>query len=226
MNNIESCSRRLHRRAPRRRRRRPARVHLSRAKPDERGSSPRSSTPTSSGRPGGVRRGGLPRLASDGHGRGARAIARRCLWIALALAASAAAGAGGLKRRELVERLAAALGQQGREEKVASYYHEMEQGLLPSEGVSDRVLEALAGADGFDARGAARGGERLAGGEGQRAAASAAFARAARVDALLAEPDAAPAKTVPAGSGTDGATGAGGAAEWDQVDELFRGRRA
>src|SRR4051794_26836296 len=50
-----------------------------------------------------------------------------------------------LKRSELVERLAAALGVSGREEKVAVYYHQMEQGQLPAEGVSDKVLEALGG---------------------------------------------------------------------------------
>ena len=48
-----------------------------------------------------------------------------------------------LKRAELVARLASELGVGGREAKVASYYHAMEQGALPSAGVSDRVLEAL-----------------------------------------------------------------------------------
>src|SRR3954468_2188908 len=48
-----------------------------------------------------------------------------------------------LRRSELVARLAAELGVAGREAKVASYYHAMEQGTLPSAGVSDRVLEAL-----------------------------------------------------------------------------------
>jgi hypothetical protein len=48
-----------------------------------------------------------------------------------------------LRRAELVARLAADLGVSGREAKVASYYHAMEQGTLPSAGVSQRVLEAL-----------------------------------------------------------------------------------
>ena len=43
----------------------------------------------------------------------------------------------------MVERLSAALGAAGREQKVAAYYHEMEQGSLDSSGVSDRVLAAL-----------------------------------------------------------------------------------
>src|SRR5919106_523740 len=41
------------------------------------------------------------------------------------------------------EQLAARLGAQSKQEKVASYYHEMEQGRLPASGVSDTVLEAL-----------------------------------------------------------------------------------
>ena len=43
----------------------------------------------------------------------------------------------------MVARLAAALGFPDREAKVARYYHAMEQGTLPADGVSDRVLEAL-----------------------------------------------------------------------------------
>ena len=50
----------------------------------------------------------------------------------------------GLKRRDLVEQLARALGVSKRESKVERYYHEMELGLLPAGGVSDRVLDALA----------------------------------------------------------------------------------
>src|SRR4051794_18213145 len=50
-----------------------------------------------------------------------------------------------LRRAEIVSRLAEALGVPDREDKVRGYYHEMEQGLLPPEGVSARVLVALAG---------------------------------------------------------------------------------
>jgi hypothetical protein len=49
----------------------------------------------------------------------------------------------GLKRSELVERLAAALGAGDKAPKVAAYYHQMEQGTLPAAGVSERVLAAL-----------------------------------------------------------------------------------
>ena len=48
-----------------------------------------------------------------------------------------------IKRADLVRELAARLGAQSKQDKVASYYHEMEQGLLPAAGVSDAVLEAL-----------------------------------------------------------------------------------
>jgi hypothetical protein len=46
-------------------------------------------------------------------------------------------------RSAVVKRLAEALGVQGKETKVAAYYHEMESGTLPPAGVSDRVLQAL-----------------------------------------------------------------------------------
>jgi hypothetical protein len=49
-----------------------------------------------------------------------------------------------LKRSEVVERLAEALGAPEQLEKVAGYYHLMEQGLLPAAGVSGTVLDALA----------------------------------------------------------------------------------
>jgi hypothetical protein len=49
-----------------------------------------------------------------------------------------------ITRDQLVERLAAALGVAGREEKVAFYYNQMEHGRLPPVGVSDPVLKALA----------------------------------------------------------------------------------
>ena len=48
-----------------------------------------------------------------------------------------------VKRADLVAALADRLGAADKREKVAGYYHEMEQGSLPAEGVSDTVLEAL-----------------------------------------------------------------------------------
>ncbi|MGB0121264.1 MAG: hypothetical protein WBP55_09965 [Solirubrobacterales bacterium] len=48
-----------------------------------------------------------------------------------------------IKRSELVDRLAEALGVQGSEELVGEYYHGMEQGTVESAGVSRQVLNAL-----------------------------------------------------------------------------------
>ena len=48
-----------------------------------------------------------------------------------------------LTRRKVTERLAAWLEAPADDPRVASYYHEMEQGLLPWRGVSARVLEGL-----------------------------------------------------------------------------------
>ncbi|MGO9960900.1 MAG: hypothetical protein ACLP50_33815 [Solirubrobacteraceae bacterium] len=70
-----------------------------------------------------------------------RAIAGQAgLWSAVLPRLRARAG---LKRSELVERLAAGPGVSDRPDKVAGYYHEMGQGLLPAHGVSDRVLDAF-----------------------------------------------------------------------------------
>lgn len=85
-----------------------------------------------------------------------------------------------IKRRMLVQKLAEALGftTKPQVDKVGAYYHRMEHGDLPAEGVSDRVIEALAGivdstAEAIRAAGS-RGGEEAAGG--------AAFARVAIQD--------------------------------------------
>ena len=115
----------------------------------------------------------------------------------------------GLKRSELVERLADDLGVGDRKDKVADYYHEMEQGLLPARGVSDRVLDALARILGDTAQSLKDAGRVLTPpAEGPTTAPAAAFARRAH-----AEPaSAASAGTQPPAPG-----------EWDEVDELFRG---
>jgi hypothetical protein len=49
-----------------------------------------------------------------------------------------------ITRAELVSGLADALGVSGARERVASYYHQLEHGLLPAEGVSSKVWDALA----------------------------------------------------------------------------------
>ena len=56
-----------------------------------------------------------------------------------------------IKRSELVQRLADALGVGDRAERVGDYYNRMEHGRLPAEGVSGRVIEALAGIVGASA---------------------------------------------------------------------------
>jgi len=114
----------------------------------------------------------------------------------------------GLKRSALVERLAGALGVARQIDKVAGYYHQMEQGLLPAEGVSDRVLEALGGLIGETAQSLREAGRALAPPtEGPLSAQAAPFARRAYVEA--------------ADGPALGATAPD--AEWDQVDQLFRG---
>jgi hypothetical protein len=130
-----------------------------------------------------------------------------------------------LRRTEVVGRLAAALGVAGREEKVGLYFHEMEQGSLPAEGVSDSVLEALGRILGETAA-ALRDAGRPLGPGGPSAAPpaaaappGAAFTRTARAPEGMqprdspAEPHAAPPEREQ------------GAPAWDEVDELFRGRR-
>jgi hypothetical protein len=115
----------------------------------------------------------------------------------------------GLKRSELVERLANALGVGDRTDKVAGYYHEMEQGLLPARGVSDRVLDALAQIVGESAQALREAGRSLGTPPPVPPAAATAFARRASTEAeARAEP-----------TGARGVPTAG----WDEVDELFRG---
>src|SRR5256885_7635422 len=88
-----------------------------------------------------------------------------------------------LKRAELVAQLAAAVGASGREEKVADYYHRMEQGTLPASGVSDRVLEALGKLVGTSAAALRRAGQAAVESGGAAPGAPAVFARTARIEA-------------------------------------------
>jgi hypothetical protein len=114
----------------------------------------------------------------------------------------------GLKRSELVDRLATALGVGDRGDKVAGYYHEMEQGLLPSAGVSDRVLDALGRIVGETTQALRDAGRALTPADESPAASADAFARRAYAE--------------PAGAPSPG-TQPPPTAEWDEVDELFRG---
>jgi hypothetical protein len=112
-----------------------------------------------------------------------------------------------IKRAELVAELAARLGAQSQRDKVASYYHEMEQGRLPASGVSDTVLDALGKIVGYSRDALRRAGEMPAPG-GPTAEAGAVYARTTRRgDAVEEEETGAPAPRE----------------DWDEVDRLFRG---
>ncbi len=113
----------------------------------------------------------------------------------------------GLKRSELVARLAESLGVSGRKSKVAGYYHQMEQGTLPSGGVTQRVLDALGQIFEESAEALREAGGSLNPSGPGLASADATFARTGNG---LHEP----VPTV----GEDDST-------WDEVDELFRGGR-
>jgi hypothetical protein len=115
----------------------------------------------------------------------------------------------GMKRSELVQRLASALGVADKAAKVGDYYHQMEQGLLPARGVSDRVLDALGGLVGETAGALREAGYAIRPSEPGGAAAQAAFARRAYTEGAEPPP--------PAGMPSPGVV------ERDEVDELFCG---
>jgi hypothetical protein len=111
-----------------------------------------------------------------------------------------------IKRADLVAELAARLGAQSQQEKVATYYHEMEQGRLPASGVSDAVLDALGKIVGYGREALRRAGAMPAPG-GPQPEGSAVFTRTTR-----------------RGEAADEVTAARAAPDdWDEVDRLFRG---
>jgi hypothetical protein len=130
------------------------------------------------------------------------------------------AGAGGLwpallprlrvqartKRADLVRELAARLGAESQQDKVAGYYHQMEQGLLPADGVSDTVLEALGKIVGVAGESLRKAGSLPAPGP-LRMDEAAVFTR--MTQASQADPTPQAARSAPE--------------EWDEVDRLFRG---
>ena len=118
-----------------------------------------------------------------------------------------------LRRQEVVARLAGELGAADREAKVRAYYHQMEQGLLDQEGVSDTVLEKLADILGSSLQTLRVAGRALGDAVSPDApVAGAVFARTARADEAF--------PTAPASPGVEAAEDA-----WDEVDELFTGRQ-
>lgn len=118
----------------------------------------------------------------------------------------------GIKRTALVEQLSSALGVSGKQEKVAAYYHDMEQGLLPSSGVSDRVLSALGNIVGETVESLKEAGRTITPSPAPGLGAAGVFARQAQTSCNFGDASANP-----------GATESPGQAEWDEVDELFRG---
>ncbi|MEO8092928.1 MAG: hypothetical protein ABI726_09510 [bacterium] len=120
-----------------------------------------------------------------------------------------------VKRAELVARLGAALGVGDREDKVAGYYHGMEQGSLESDGVSDRVLGALGEIVGASVESLRKAGENLSAGMAELGSdkTDQAFTRMRSAgEGEEAGADEASAERMPEG-------------DWDEVDELFRGRK-
>lgn len=112
-------------------------------------------------------------------------------------------------RGELVEELATELGVEGSDrEKVATYYHEMETGLIDSEGVTDRVLVVLGRILGCGAHRLREAGRSF--GDPSGPAGGIVFARVSvgEQPAFSLAPPSVPPEPE----------------SWDEVDRLFRGR--
>lgn len=114
-----------------------------------------------------------------------------------------------ITRSDLVAQLAARLGAQSQQDKVALYYHQMEQGLLPQAGVSDTVLEALGKIVGLTSEALRKAGRLPQPGPPRRDA-GAVFARTTMGEV---------APSTPAGEERDRPA----EEPWDEVDRLFRG---
>lgn len=113
-----------------------------------------------------------------------------------------------IRRRDLAERLAKALGHADQGERVERYYHQMETGQLDPDGVSDQVLEALGSILGRSAEALRNMGEGL-GPRGYEAK-KLLYTRLSVSDAD---------RTSEADSSEEQDEG-----DWDEVDRLFRGR--
>ncbi len=110
-----------------------------------------------------------------------------------------------------MKRLADALGAAGKEKKVERYYHEMEQGMLPAKGVSNRVLDAIGSIVGASGEALRRAGAAFP--PGPPPTEGAALARTATPDEEYdSESSGAPAPASPAER-----------TEMDEVDKLFTG---
>jgi len=144
-------------------------------------------------------------------------------------------GRAKLGRDEIASRLADELGNPDGSDKIKAYYHDMEWGELPAEGVNDQVIESLARIldaepDELRQAGSFGSASRMSGDAPHRPAETAQhrsgrglgrFAVFARMIGTNQEASASPmmsnrAPTPPAipGTGDDG---------WDETDRLFRG---
>jgi hypothetical protein len=119
-----------------------------------------------------------------------------------------------LRRAELIGRLASALEAEESARKVGAYYHGMEQGTLPADGVSDRVLQALGTIVGETADRLRAAGHAFDPVQGLGDAPASAFARttAPTAKGAASKRDKAPEPATTPNHG-----------EWDEVDRLFRG---
>jgi hypothetical protein len=114
-----------------------------------------------------------------------------------------------IKRADLVAELASRLGATEKREKVAGYYHQMEQGSLPAEGVSDTVLDALGAIVGQSREALRTASEAFEAPDAGEMGAAQAFARVGAPADEIAPP-ASPGTASPAPE------------DFDEVDRLFR----
>lgn len=124
-------------------------------------------------------------------------------------------------REDLVQRLADALGagsDSAKVEKIGVFYNEMEHGNLPAEGVSERVLTALAGLLDAPVEALRDAGTRRFEAAGGSAPAFARLADADEDFSVASKLDELAAPAAPASPGTQASP-----AERDEIDELFLG---
>jgi len=118
-------------------------------------------------------------------------------------------------RREVVERLAQGLGHPAESQQVAAYYHRMELGQLPAEGVSNRVLDVLGEILGESGERLREAGTAAVGSMFGDDSVDLAYARTARQDALYQRSVLADAEDLAAAEASP--------AQPSEIDRLFTG---
>ena len=126
-----------------------------------------------------------------------------------------------IRRSEVAMRLAEALGVAAEEQRVAGYYHEMEQGQLDSRGVTTRVLEALAAIVGSTAKALRDAGAPF--GEAGPVPEGTVFTRRVSSDARAYDAGARAAEMAPPAPEPPAQPAAKGGGGPDEVDRLFTG---